>query len=59
MKSEFITLEMAGNESEWLKNLLVNIPLGMKTTPFVSIHCDCQSTIAITKKNYNRNNRHI
>jgi len=49
MKSEFVALEMAGSEVEWLKNFLVNILLGMKLTPFVSIHCDCQSVIAIAK----------
>ena len=51
---------MAGSEAEWLKNFLANIPLGMKPTPFVSIHCDCQLAIAIAKnKNYNGKNRHI
>ena len=60
MEFEFVALEMAGSEVEWLKNSLENIPLGMKSTPFVSIHCDCQLTIAIAKtKNYNGKNRHI
>ena len=60
MESEFVALEMAGSEAEWLKNFLANIPLGMKPTPFVSMHCDCQSIIAIAKnKSYNGKNRHI
>ena len=60
MKFEFVALEMAGSEAEWLKNFLANIPLGMKPTPFVSIHCDCQSLIAIAKnKNYNGKNKYI
>jgi len=60
MESEFGALEMAGSEAEWLKNFLANIPLGMKPTPFVLVHCDCQSTIAIAKnKNYNGKNKHI
>ena len=60
MESEFVALEMAGSEAEWLKNFLANIPLGMKPNPSVSIHCDCQSTIAIAKnKTYNGKNRHI
>jgi len=50
MESEFVALEMAGSEVEWLKNFLANIPLGMKPTPSASIHCDCQSTITIAKK---------
>ena len=59
MEYEFVALEMAGSEAEWLKNFLANIPLGMKPAPYVSMHCDCQSAIAITKnKNYNGKNRH-
>jgi len=60
MESEFVALEMASSEAEWLKNFLANIPLGMKPTSYVSIHCDCQSAITIAKnKNYNGKNRHI
>jgi len=60
MEFEFVALEMVGSEAEWLKNLLANISLGMKPTPFVSMHCDCQSTIAIAKnKTYNGKNTHI
>jgi len=60
MESEFVALEIAGSEAKWLKNFLANIPLGMKPTPFISICCDCQSAIAITKnKTYNGKNRHI
>ncbi|WVZ22043.1 hypothetical protein V8G54_000587 [Vigna mungo] len=33
MESEFVALEMTGNEVEWLKNFLANITLGMKPTP--------------------------
>jgi len=40
--NEFIALEMVGSEAEWLKNFLANIPVGMKPTPFVLIHCDFQ-----------------
>jgi len=60
MESKFVALEMAGSEAEWLKKFLANILLGIKRTPSVSIHCDCQSTIAIAKnKTYNGKNRHI
>ena len=41
MESEFIALESAGKEAEWLKNFLSGIPLGMQPTPSVSMHCDC------------------
>jgi len=50
MESKFVALKMASSEGEWLKNILANIPLGMKPTHFVSIHCDCQSEIIVTKK---------
>ena len=60
MESEFVALEMAGSEAEWLKNFLANIPLRMKPTSSISIHCDCQSAIAIAKnKIYNGKNRYI
>ena len=47
--SEFVDLKMAGSEVEWLKNFLTNIPLGMKPTSYVSMHCVCHSTITIVK----------
>ena len=60
MELEFIALKLAGNEVEWLRNFLVDIPLGMKLTPSMSMHCDYQMTIAIAKnKSYNGKNRHI
>ena len=60
MESEFVALEMAGSEVEWLKNFLANISLGMKPTPSISIHCECQLAIAIAKnKTYNGKNKHI
>jgi len=59
MESELVALEMVGSKDECMKNL-ANIPLGMKRTPFVSIHCDCQLAIDIARnKNYNGNNKHI
>ena len=46
MKVEFISLENASFEAEWLRNLLANIFLWTRLVPFVSIHCDSQ--VAIT-----------
>ena len=55
---EFVALEMASNEIEWLKNF--DIPLRMKPNSSVSIHCNCQLTITIAKnKNYNGKSIHI
>lgn len=50
MKFEFVALEMVGSETEWLTNFLANISLGIEPTLYVSLHCDCQLTIVIAKK---------
>jgi len=49
MESEFVALEMVDSEAKWLKNFLANIPLGMKPTPSISMHCDSQSAIVVAK----------
>ena len=49
MELEFVALEMAGSEAERLKNFLATIPLGMKLTPSVSMHCDSQLVIIVAK----------
>ncbi|XP_075092318.1 secreted RxLR effector protein 161-like [Nicotiana tabacum] len=49
MESEFVALELAGSEAEWLRNFLANIPLIKDVVPPMSIHCDCQAAIAIAK----------
>ncbi|XP_075083321.1 secreted RxLR effector protein 161-like [Nicotiana tabacum] len=48
MELEFVALELAGFEAEWLRNFLANIPLIKGVLPPVSMHCDCQAAIAIT-----------
>ena len=60
MESEFIALDLATQEADWLRNLLANIPLWGKPTPSVPIHCDSQAAIAVTKYSvYNGKKRHI
>ena len=60
MESEFIALEFAGKEAEWLRNFLSGIPLGMQLTPSISMHFDFQVAISIVKnKTFNGKNRHI
>ncbi|KAL2245930.1 UNVERIFIED_CONTAM: Retrovirus-related Pol polyprotein from transposon TNT 1-94, partial [Sesamum indicum] len=59
MESEFIALELAGQEAEWLRNLLGDVPLWGSTVP-VSLHCDSQAAIGIAKNYaYNGKRRHI
>ena len=60
MESEFIPLEYASKEVEWLRNFPSRIPLGMQQTPSVSMHCDCQAVISIAKnKAFNEKTKHI
>jgi len=60
MESEFVALEKAGTEAEWLRNLLIDIPIWKRSALSVSIHCDNQAPIARAKnKIYNGKSRHI
>lgn len=60
MESEFIALELAGQEAEWLKGLMANIPLWGKPTPPISLHCDSQAAICVANNStYNGKRRHI
>jgi hypothetical protein len=60
MESEFVALEKASTEAEWLRNLFADIPLWDKPLPSIAMHCDSQATIACAKnKIYNGKKRHI
>ncbi|KAK4385597.1 Retrovirus-related Pol polyprotein from transposon TNT 1-94 [Sesamum angolense] len=59
MESEFIALELAGLEAEWLRNLVGDMPMWGSSIP-VSIHCDSQPAIGIAKNYaYNGKRRQI
>ena len=45
MELEFIALNKAGEEVEWLRNFLEDIPNWSRPVPPISIHCDSQSAI--------------
>ncbi|KAK4409511.1 hypothetical protein Sango_0024100 [Sesamum angolense] len=45
MESEFITLDKAGEEAEWLRNFLEDIPCWTKPVPAIMVHCDSQLAI--------------
>lgn len=49
MESEFIALELAGREADWLRNLLAEIPLWENSSAPVSVHCDSQAAIGVAK----------
>ncbi|GJS30887.1 zinc finger, CCHC-type containing protein [Tanacetum coccineum] len=60
MESKFMTLAAAGKEAEWLKNLLLEIPLWVKAIAPISIRCDSVATLAKAySQMYNRKSRHL
>ena len=60
MEAEFIALDKAGEEAEWIRQFLEDIPNWSKPVPAVCIHCDSQSAIARAQSNlYNGKSRHI
>ncbi|XP_073292427.1 uncharacterized protein [Primulina huaijiensis] len=60
MESEFIALDRAAEEAEWLRNFLEDIPCWTSPVPAILIHCDNQSAIARAQNSmYNGKSRHI
>ena len=60
MESEFIALDKAGEEAEWLRNFLEDIPNWPKPMPAICIHCDSQAAIGRARNvMYNGKSRHI
>ena len=60
MESEFIALDKAAEEAEWLRNFLEDIPMWEKPVPALRIHYDSQSAIARALNTlYNGKSRHI
>ena len=60
MESEFIALDKAGEEVEWLRQFLEDIPIWPKPVPTICIHCDSQSAIGRAQNDmYNGKSRHI
>ncbi|KAG7552374.1 Zinc finger CCHC-type [Arabidopsis thaliana x Arabidopsis arenosa] len=60
MESEFIALDSAAEEAEWLRNFLEDIPLWPKPVTALCIHCDNMAALNIARnKNFNGKSRHI
>ncbi|GJZ21908.1 zinc finger, CCHC-type containing protein [Tanacetum coccineum] len=60
MEYEFMALEAAGKEAEWLKNLLLEIPLWVKPMAPISIRYDSAATLAKAySQMYNGKSRHL
>ena len=60
MEAEFIALNKAGEEAEWLRNFLEDIPFWPKPLTPIGIHCDSQAAIGRAGSvMYNGKSRHI
>ena len=60
IESEFVELDLAGIEAEWLRNLLNDTPLWGKPAPSVAMHCYSHAAIVVAKNNfYNGKKGHI
>nr|GEV51168.1 zinc finger, CCHC-type [Tanacetum cinerariifolium] len=60
IESKFMALAAAGKEAEWLKNLLLEIPLWVKPMAHNSIRCDSAATLAKAySQMYNKKFRHL
>ena len=60
MESELVALGAAGKEAEWIRNLMIDLPLWKNPLPPFSIHCDSQATLSrVYSKSYNGKSRHI
>ncbi|GJW50441.1 zinc finger, CCHC-type containing protein [Tanacetum coccineum] len=60
MDFEFVALAAAGNEAEWLRNSVYEIPLWPKPMSTISIRCDSAATLAKAYSQvYNGKSRHL
>ncbi|GKB58059.1 zinc finger, CCHC-type containing protein [Tanacetum coccineum] len=60
MESEFVALAAASKESEWLRNLILKIPMWSKPIAPISIRCDSVATLAKAySQMYNEKSRHL
>nr|GEZ92708.1 zinc finger, CCHC-type [Tanacetum cinerariifolium] len=60
MKSKFMVLAVASKETEWLRNLILEIPPWSKPIAPISIYCDNVATLAKAySQMYNGKSRHL
>ena len=45
MESEFIALAQIGKEAEWIRDMLLDIPLWPNPMPPISLYCDIEATL--------------
>lgn len=60
MESEFIALDLAAEEANWLRSFLEDIPMWSKPMPPISMNCDSMSAIGrANNSEYNGKSPHI
>ncbi|GJZ56432.1 hypothetical protein Tco_0611625 [Tanacetum coccineum] len=60
MKYEFLALATVGKKAEWLRNLILDIPLWYKPIVPIFIHCDRAATLSKAySQMYNGKSRHL
>jgi hypothetical protein len=60
MEAEFIVLDKASEEAEWVRNFVTDVPLWSKPVPAVPIHCDSKAAISRAQNTTsNGKSRHI
>jgi hypothetical protein len=47
MEAKLVALKSPTTEAEWLKELLMDLPMVAKPVPGILLHCDNQSVITI------------
>jgi hypothetical protein len=60
-EAELVALETTTNETEWLRELLMDLPFIDKPVPHVLMYCDNQSMLAqvMNTKDNSKSNKHI
>lgn len=60
MEAEFVALDKAAEEAEWLKSFLEGIPLWPQPVTAIGIHCDSMAALTRAQSQiYNGKSRHI
>ncbi|XP_047263818.1 L-ascorbate oxidase homolog [Capsicum annuum] len=60
MESEFIAMSSAGEEANWLRSMLIDIPLWGKPIPPLTIYCDNKAAIFLSSSDcYNGKSRQV
>ena len=61
MEAELTALEIASTEAEWLRELLMDLPVVEKQIPAILINCDNQTVITKVKNSQDnmKSNKHV